>query len=58
MVSMQAQDKAPQKTPKQIAQALAEQKNWTSMNLLSVDLDAVLTAIGQTELPMETKIED
>ena len=28
------------------------------MNLLSVDIDAVLKAIGQDELPMETRIED
>ena len=41
-----------------MAQALAESKNWSSMNLLSVDLNSVLTVIGQIGLPMETKIED
>ena len=28
-----------------MAQALAESKNWSSMNLLSVNLDSILTAI-------------
>ena len=41
-----------------MAQALAESKNWSSMNLLSVNIDSLLTTIGQSELPMETKIED
>ena len=41
-----------------MAQALAESKNWSSMNLLSVNLDSILTSIGQTELPVATKIED
>ena len=41
-----------------MAQDLAEAKNWSSMNLLSVNLDSLLTAIGQSVLPMETKIED
>ena len=58
MVSMQAQDAAPQKTPKEMAEAMAEQKNWSSMNLLSVDIDAILTSIGQAELGVATKIED
>ena len=61
MVSMQAQDSMPdaeQKSPLELAQALAEQKNWSSMNLLSVNIDQLLTTIGQSELPMTTKIED
>jgi len=41
-----------------MAQALAESKNWSSMNLLSVNIDSILTSIGQTELPAATKIED
>ena len=28
------------------------------MNLLSVDISQILKAIGQVDLPMETKIED
>ena len=60
MVSMQAQDPsgAPKKDPEQVARALAESKNWSSMNLLSVNISSILTAIGQADLPMETKIED
>ena len=41
-----------------MAEAMVEQKNWSSMNLLSVDLDAILTSIGQAELGVMTKIED
>ena len=60
MVSMQAQNPttAPPKSPEEMAQALAESKNWSSMNLLSINFDSILTAIGQAELPFETKIED
>ena len=57
---MQAQDnkQTVEKSPEQMAQALAESKNWSSINLLSVNLDSILTAIGQVDLPFETKIED
>ena len=41
-----------------MAQAIAESKNWSSMNLLSVDIDTICTSIGQNELPAATKIED
>lgn len=41
-----------------MAQALAQSKNWSSMNLLSVNIDSLLTTIGQAELAKETKIED
>ena len=55
---MQAQDEAPKKSPEEMAKAIAESKNWSSMNLLSINIDSLLTMIGQSELPMETKIED
>lgn len=59
MVSMQAQDPSkPEKSPLEMAQALAEQKNWSSMNLLSVDLDAIMSSVGQDQQPIATKIED
>lgn len=41
-----------------MARALAEKHNWSSMNILSIDLSQMLKSIGQDDLPMETKIED
>lgn len=46
------------KSPEEMAEALAQAKNWSSVALLSVGVEQVLQMTGQVDLPAETKIED